>query len=98
MTRILLQSMIVCHVSQWQDLLDEQSFTYSESMGNDEYCDPFKLLMDHSGDLSIGSRVNTGSSFIHNQQLVLVKESSSHDNKLLLAGRKTERLEWQVAN
>ena len=91
MTRILLQGMIVYHVSRWQDLLDEQSITYSEPMGNDKHRDPFKLLMDHSGDLGIGSRVDTGGSFIQNQQLVLVKKSSSHDDKLLLAGRKTRR-------
>ena len=98
MTRILLQGMIVYHFSQLQNLLDEQSFTYSEPMGNDKHCDPFKLFMDHSGDLSIGSGVNTGSGFIQNQELMLVKKGSSHDNELLLAGRKTERLEWQVAN
>lgn len=91
MTRILLQGMIVYHVNQWQDLLDEQSFTYSEPMGDNEYGDPFKLLMNHSGDLGISSRVDTGGSFIQDQQLVLVKKGSSHDNKLLLAGRKTER-------
>lgn len=47
--------------------------THSQPMGNDEHSHPHKFFMNHSADLCIRGRINTGCCFIQDQDLVLLQ-------------------------
>jgi hypothetical protein len=63
--------------------------THSKPMGNDQDSHALELLMYDSRDLGVGSRIDTGGSFIQDKELVMLEQSSGHHHQLFLTCRKT---------
>ena len=58
-------------------------------MRNDEHGSSFESVMHDPADGLVRLRVDTGSGFVHDEDLVLLEDRPGEHNELLLAGTQT---------